>query len=704
MHFPPRYSSTENDTITLRGVVLNTSGVNQVYINDEPVSSSDGLATWTYTTNLAWGENELVISEETDDGVTEIDQVIVERASSFITPRVILDDDTNNRLLILDRGKNSIIAVDKTSGNRFPLSPQPGVTNQITNARGMLLDTERNRVVLYQVRFNATDLHPEFLAVDLTSGEQSALDFPDFDNIYLNHTTDVMTISGNTAFVADIQTKYYDASRNEVPFGSDKIVSNASTPIIYSINLTTGVRTVISAVDKPATAENPLSVVSALAYNPTTATLYALDTGQTNPRLLAININDGKRTLLSVQQGSDSFPLRIPSAIEMDVARQRLLLLNTNNPEKFDDRAPAVAAIDLATKKATYLTSNTVPANGAYVLRMITDMTYSAADNVVYLLDTTQQVIFRVNGETGVRTVAAAIGPVDEKDYIGNRVPLDIFLATDHQVYLTDEKLSSVFGYNLYFGAKDVLTNSSIDNLEPKDELIRKPVQGTWDPLNEKILLANGDNGVLVAFDPLTRNAENVLSFGAVASDMVTDAEAGITYLATRTNVIKVDLNKDYSATYFSGRGIPDDVNYFLTIRAIALDKERNRLLVADSEINAVLAVDLTSGTRTYISPPSTTPEQEGGLRLPRAITMDTANNRALILDTGRQAIMGVDLTSGERSVVYSFGNQVPRQLLSPPMVMHPTFQYLLLMEKTNNVLVALDLNTTPPQLVTLTR
>ena len=710
VHFPPRYSRIESEQITLRGVVLDTTGVTQVYINGDPVSSSDDLATWTYTATLVPGENELVITEETADGITEIDSVFVERAANIITPRSVVDDSANNRLIILDVVQNTLIGSDKETGTLLTLSPLPGTTNQIKNARSLVLDAPRNRVLIRQNRSDANDSNPEFLAVDLTSGEQSVPNFPDFEDVYLSHSPNAVTISGNTAFVADIQAKFFDASGTEVPQGSDKAVAVSTTQIIYSINLQTGVRTVLSSAYRPEKGDHPLWQVISLAHNPTTSTLYALDTGLTSPRLLAINLNDGKRTLLSLQEkdSTTTFDLRVPSAIEMDVARQRLLILNAKDTDVVDLRAPGVVAADIATKKATYLTSNTVPENGAYVMRGISSMAFSTDDDTVYLLDATQNAIFRVDSASGVRSVAASTGPVDEKDHIGPRVPYDVFINGDHDAYLLDGKLSSVFGYNLYFGQKYVLNNSVIDNLESADEIVRSPQQGAPDPVNQKLLLANAFNDVLVAFDPETREPINVGTIGGTPVDMVTDAEAGVTYVAFRSNffyVAKYDLNDGYARVVLSGGNTPDSTNNFASLQSFTLDKENGRLLAADSTLNSVLAVDLETGARTYFSPPSATPDDEGTLLIPRAITMDTANNRALILDTGRKAIMAADLTSGERSVVYQFGNRVPRRLFNPTqMEMHPTFGYLLLFDESTNTLVALDLNGPEVQQVTLVR
>src|SRR5690606_30831352 len=129
----------------------------------------------------------------------------------------------------------------------------------------------------------------------------------------------------------------------------------------------------------------------------------------------------------------------------------------------------------------------------------VNGITYSTNDNEIYLLEDTQDVVLRVNITTGVRSVAASTGPVDAKNHISNGTLSDVFFRDDHQTYLLDRKFSSVFGYNLYFGGKDILNNSATNDVEPNDEVLRGPFQGAWDPINETMLLANQTNGVLVS-------------------------------------------------------------------------------------------------------------------------------------------------------------------------------------------------------------
>ena len=135
------------------------------------------------------------------------------------------------------------------------------------------------------------------------------------------------------------------------------------------------------------------------------------------------------------------------------------------------------------------------------------------------------------------------------------------------------------------------------------------------------------------------------------------------------------------------------------------LDIAHQRLLAVDSHLNSILAVDLTTGARTVFSAASTTPDAADVLSIPRAITLDAAHNRALILDTGRKAILAADLDTGARTVIYEYANQAPRRIFNPTQIlMHPSFGYLLLLDNVTKTLAALDLSGAQPQVVTLTR
>jgi len=79
----------------------------------------------------------------------------------------------------------------------------------------------------------------------------------------------------------------------------------------------------------------------------------------------------------------------------------------------------------------------------------------------------------------------------------------------------------------------------------------------------------------------------------------------------------------------------------------IALDSANNRALVVDRDLDALIAIDLDSGARTIVSDNNTGPN----LATPQAIALDSANNRALVVDSVLDALIVIELGSGERAV-----------------------------------------------------
>jgi hypothetical protein len=82
---------------------------------------------------------------------------------------------------------------------------------------------------------------------------------------------------------------------------------------------------------------------------------------------------------------------------------------------------------------------------------------------------------------------------------------------------------------------------------------------------------------------------------------------------------------------------------------SLVIDEARNRAL--QTGFRQLMSVDLSTGERMPLSSKETS---DGGTQLnnPRDIAIDTANDRALVVDTALRAIYVVDLPSGERAIL----------------------------------------------------
>ena len=83
----------------------------------------------------------------------------------------------------------------------------------------------------------------------------------------------------------------------------------------------------------------------------------------------------------------------------------------------------------------------------------------------------------------------------------------------------------------------------------------------------------------------------------------------------------------------------------------VVLDSANNRALVVDTYLKALITVDLTTGVRSILSD-ATIPNAVNAFSNPKDIALDSANNRLLVVDSALQALIAVDLNSGVRTIL----------------------------------------------------
>ncbi len=141
----------------------------------------------------------------------------------------------------------------------------------------------------------------------------------------------------------------------------------------------------------------------------------------------------------------------------------------------------------------------------------------------------------------------------------------------------------------------------------------------------------------------------NALILG-VAADMVLDSTNNRLLVADsfQNAIVAVDLTTG-NGTVISDSVTGSGINFSFP-RSLALDSGNNRVLVADSGLSAVIAVDLVTGNRTVVSDSST--GSGTNLSSLSSIALDSDNNRVLVSDLSLDAIVAVDLTTGNRTVI----------------------------------------------------
>ncbi|MCP4408475.1 MAG: hypothetical protein GY807_12065 [Gammaproteobacteria bacterium] len=129
----------------------------------------------------------------------------------------------------------------------------------------------------------------------------------------------------------------------------------------------------------------------------------------------------------------------------------------------------------------------------------------------------------------------------------------------------------------------------------------------------------------------------------------------------------------------------------------VAKDPTKNRVLLVDSSLAVLLAVDLDNGRRSLISGLST--GTGDAFVTPGGLTIDATNNRALVVDSALDALLEVDLDSGDRRVISD--NNIPKQdpNESETRIDFPTHLVLtagdlaLVLDKNRDALLEVNLN-----------
>ncbi len=254
-------------------------------------------------------------------------------------------------------------------------------------------------------------------------------------------------------------------------------------------------------------------------------------------------------------------------------------------------------------------------------------------------------------------------------------IALDIVNGRDRAL-IVDE--IAVIAVDLTTGERTILSDNTTPNINNPFSSLRGITVDTTDGRN-RALVVDQTLGSVIAVD-LTSGERTVLSNSTTPDfdnpfsfpvDIVLDAAHNRALVAafSLNAVIAVDLTTG-KRTVLSNNTTPNASNPFSVLRSITLDRDKNRALVLmEDHLDTVVAVDLSSGARTILSN-NITPDVDTPFFGPRGITLDTSNsrNRALVVDDNLDAVLIVDLTDGTRKVLSNSTTPNDNNLLSGPL------------------------------------
>jgi len=647
--FPTATSLTEADSVTVHGRASDAgSEITVVRVNGIDATSSDNFANWQAVVPLNLGDNTLTV--ETGDMALNSNanaaQVEID-SSFFISPQGLVLDSSNNRLLVMDRALNALLAIDLTTGARTVISDSttPDNVNALLASANLVLDSDNNRVLVVDSVLDAV------FAVDLTPGINMGARMVVSDN---------STPDGVNAFVVPSDL-VLDSSNNRllvVDLGLNAVLAVDLTP---GINM--GARTVISDSTTPDDI-NAFSQPRSLVLDSANNRLLVVD--GVLSALLAVDltpgINMGARTIISdVDTPNNSNWFISPRHLVLDSANNRVMVL--------DATRRAVVAVDLTTGERTIVSDSTIP-NDVNTLTNPKNLLLDSANNRL-LVTLGENGVISVDLTPGINSGARTVivDNTTPDNLVSFSEPRSVVLdSANNRALVVDSGANAVFAIDLTTGARTVISDSTTPD-DVND--MREPVRLALDSANNQLLVLNhirgsGEATVLgVDLTPgINMGARTVISDSTTPDG--TNAFFSPTSLALDSAnnrvfvtdpglraVLEVDLTPGINMgarTIISDRTTPDSVNRFINPQSLVLDSANNRVLVADAKSGAVLAVDLTPGTnrgaRTIISD-RTTPDNVNTFGWLVHLVLDSANNRLLAVDSNRNAVLAVDLSPG---------------------------------------------------------
>jgi outer membrane protein assembly factor BamB len=672
--FPPASSLTEAGSITVRGTARLDAGVAAIRVNGVAARSADGFRHWQVSVPLQPGANTLAV--ESEDAGGQIDpaaaQVMVAMSPApLLAPTAVTVDVPRNRALVIDAGRNALLTVDLGTGSRAIVYQPPDVGSVGASA----------------VRPHLPPPAPAFPLVDVaplgSEGQRALVVAQDaLFRVELASAKDTVIsddeVGSGRAFVQIV-----DAAVDVE--GGRALVLDRAPGALLAVDLTTGARTVIS--DGTTGTGPALEQVSGLALDAQAGRALVIAGSNEQAALLGVDLATGARSLISSQDRGTGPALHSPEDLALDAAGNRALIT--------DPFHGGLVAVDLATGDRAIL-SGPATADGPG-LELPAGVTLDEQQGRALLVDQARDALVAVDLATGARTLLSG-------DTVGSgpalHTPLALALDEERRrVILGDPAGAALVSVDLASGTRSVISSDSVGQGQSLGA-VRSVALYDDDSEGDRILVASGDDGLLLAVDPTT-GARSVVSGGSVgtgpsltgSSYMVVDAAGNRAIVAAIAGIVAVSLDTGNRTLLTLGEELVSwmhldapcnqvlitsdnpaahglfalDLDTRQIVRVSdytrctdvpaavletpAYDPGTGRVLGWHDLIAALMAVDMQNGACTTQAPLMV----EGGGPYPhprRAMLVDPATGLLLLTDDLGKSLMVLDPETGERVIV----------------------------------------------------
>ena len=683
------------------------SAVTIIYTLDAEDIADDG--SWSIeVSNLASiGLNNL-IAEYTDsqgDTVSGTGSVNVLPVPAEINnPRSIVVDTSTTppRALLVEAAfvDQQIIAVDLSNGSRSILSDgtDPASGPVFNTPVAMTLDTSTTppRALVIDSVLDAV------FAIDLSNGNRTVLSDAD-------DTTNQNLMVGSGPGLNNPRSITFDSSN---PASPRALIGDSGLNALVAVDLTTGNRSIISD-DNDETNNNAIVGTGPGIGFPSSITIDNTDAD--NPRALIVEQN--LNAIIAVDLASGNRSVLSDEVIGSGIGFERVesITLDSSNPASpralvIDSSLDAMIAVDLSTGNRTLLSDEADSSNddaqigtgvGFEFPQAITLDTSDADNPQALVVDPSQRAVFAVDLNSGDRTLLKVNAGSGVLFTTPQSIALDTSDPANPRAVVVDSVANAIYAVNLNTGDRSVLSDDDLDGFGissgglsvgsgPAFNNLTSILLDNNNPDNPRLLVVDSgedaifsvdlDNGdrTIISDDDDTDNNNAQVGTGpgfdipnSIALDSSDPANPRLFVVDSSLDaVISVDLNTGNRTVIsddddeFNGNAEVGTGIGFNSPRSVTLDDrdpDNLALLVVDSGLDAVIAVDVATGNRTVLSDDedSSNGNAEVGsgaeFSSPQSIILDNRdpdNIRALVTDTSLRAIIAVDLTTGDRTVL----------------------------------------------------
>lgn len=622
--FPTPKTTSDYETLTVRGVATDATAIQSITVNGVEASSSNNFLNWQAQINLQAGINQLsVISRDNLSNVatyTNLGEVYKRSLPLGFEPFPgnFVVDNTRNRLVVLDEKRDAIYAIDRAS-KELTLLYEARDDQKISNPYSMVVDPIEN------IAYITPGFTGLITQVDLATGERSTPEFiPDPGNSPFN-TVSGLALDSENSFL-------YISDLAELKFFKVDLNTNEITTVASSSTHESGLFTLFL----------PRFIAGDFKNNK--AYTFAYDTVSES--------SSSTRNILQV------FEIDLNTGIWKTVFLRETYDGPQGNPYRsltFDDQQKIIYLIDANTESLLTLdleAGTEINTLAPDEVGLIQDVFYDNENDVLLVAQNRNLYEANKDSEIFLKIFSSPSIPVDSE-----RFSHISSLAVDQEnnfIYTISETDKAIHRIDILSGTKEsIFINSSVVNSS-----ISIGERLTFDKNRNRLFVANSQDLVYqVNLDDnavtILREENNSIEIGAYdphQNDVSLGAQELFVSSSRDNRITSINLENSEQRV-ISDNSIFPGVFEFSNLSEIEMDTNNNRLFALDSNEDSILKIDIDTGSRSLLSNQDV-PNTDNPFGELVALAIDADNGLLVAANEDVQTLFNINIATGERTIL----------------------------------------------------